>query len=406
MPLFTNIEPVYVSREVGDNLEQNAAGTLSSIILQLSNLSLRGGQLIEGLLEEISSLNKRYNNIKNRIDSMNVEIDSLDAKAEQDSQTSIVICNKRRKSSQYKPVFVRNSLPKSLRDQYERCEPPPPFKMIFGDIPFAQDGCVTEERIRFYSNIHYFKDSWCEQKKQMKIKKRIIRNKLLKLQTTEISEVFQKDEKYYPVPIHQLKPRISETREKSQTLLKASPIQEQFFMSHSGTHIEPDYSNQNQYEYPSFDTNSYPGSEPDVASEYSREYNDDSSIMYEVFAPADTVSIVSPELDRVSASNTEKFSWQCNQNRVMESVPTYPSHRNSTEENTKPQISETLVQRKILPLKQRSEVSRRQSAVKDLLKSFVLERRRFIKLESTSCSSDYSEESSTECEDSQSDDGD
>ena len=397
MPLFTTVEPVCVSRgQVGDNLEKNAGRALSEIILQLSNLSLRGGQLMEELLEEISRLNKRYNSIKNRIDSMNVELKAY-------SQTSVVIRNKRKKPSLYKPVFMRDTFPQSLRDQYDRCEPPPSFKAIFGDIPFAQGDCEPQERIRFYSNINYFKDSWCEQKKQMKIKKRTTRNKLLKLQTTEISDVFQKDDKFYPAPIHQVKPRITETPEKSQPLLTESPIKQQF-MPQSGIPIEPDTSNQALNEYPSFCTNCYQDSEPDTTSELSREqgsYKEDSSSIYEIFAPAEVVSNTSsPELDRASTSDTGQFS-QCNQNRAMEPIPTI-SHSNSIESIQPPQ-SETLVGRKIFPLKERSSVPRRESAVKDLLRSFVLERRRFIKLESSSGTSDYSEESSTDSDDSPSD---
>ena len=383
MPLFTNIEPVCVSREkIGDNLEQNAGGTLSRIILQLSNLSLRGSQLIEALLEEISRLNKRYKSIQNRIDSMNGDIDKLDAKVY--SQTSVVVVyNKRKKPHQYKPVLVRETLPQSLKDQYNRCEPPPPFKLIFADIPVVQGDCQeTQERIKFYSNISYFKDSWCEQKKQMKIKKRITRNKLLKLQTSKkIIDLFQKDDKFYPVPIHQVKHRATETLEKPQT----SPIKQE-------SPIPTAIHDENQYEYPSFCMNTSQDTEPDATSELGREqgsYNDDSSIIYEIFAPAEMISSSSSQ-----ESNTASTRDTGN-DQITAMVPIL-----SIEDNIGTKKSETLVNRRILPLKDRSDVTRKESAVKDLLKSFVLERRRFIKSETSSGSNDYSEESSTDSDDS------
>ena len=75
MPVLNLIEPVFVSRGLkegeSDSLEQNAALTLSNIILQLSNLSLRGGQLIESLLEEVTNLNKKFYRIKNKIETIN-----------------------------------------------------------------------------------------------------------------------------------------------------------------------------------------------------------------------------------------------------------------------------------------------------------------------------------------------
>ncbi|KAI6645920.1 hypothetical protein LOD99_13178 [Oopsacas minuta] len=403
MPVFNQIEPVYVSKEgVSDSLEQNAGHTLSKIILQLSNLSLIGSQLMESLLGEITNLNKRYYNIKNRIDTMNIKIDKLNPQSEHISPPTDDI-NIKRKSYQYKPVLLRNTLPPTLTDQYNRCENPPPFQQLFGQITSSE----SSERFKFYSNTDYFKESWYEKKKQDKIRKRILKNKLLRLQTTEIVNVFEQDDKFYPIPLHPMKPRVT-TRKQLQTPPVTEPQIEEQSISQSDNDEISQYTSYQHDNVGSFDTysrqDSFNYSEFDETSLHSKQqgsfYRDDSSVIYEVFESADLISTNSSDrLDKLSLGDTAVLMGQGNLNRSIEP--------NLSQTDSIDDYSETrseIMEKRIIPVLERHDTNRRGSVVKDLLRSLVSERRRYITNESTSYSSQYSDESSTEYSESDGDD--
>lgn len=387
MPVLNLIEPVYVSRGLkegeSDNLEQNAGLTLSNIILQLSNLSLRGGQLIESLLEEVTNLNKKFYRIKNKIEIINSKIDHLDPQHISHTPTDSV-SKKQQKIPQYEPVFMRYRLPQSLADQYNSCEAPPPFQLLFGHIHSTQRDTNFQDRFKFYSNTDYFKESWREKKQQDKIKKRILKNELLKLQTAEIVDTLEKDEKFYPLPIHRERPRITETRKLVRTPAVIEPWLEEQPKSHSDADTASLYSG---YVAPSFGNTTVYYADTVMTSLYSRRgsCSDDTSVIYEVFESADVASLnSSTQLDKISLDDSAKVS---SQDRTMDdSIQSSLSQTDSREESSG---------RRILSLRDCDVVTRRESAVKTLLKSFVQERRRYIQYESTSIS-DYSDESSSE----------
>ena len=391
MPVLNQIEPVFVSRglreEGSDNLEQNAGLTLSNIILQLSNLSLRGGQLIESLLEEITNLNKKYYKIKNKIETINSKIEHLDPQHISHTFTDSV-SKKKHKPPQYEPVFMRYRLPQSLADQYNSCEAPPPFQLLFGHIHSTQGVADNQDRFKFYSNTDYFKESLREKKQQDKIKKRILKNKLLKLQTAEIVDTFEKDDKFYPLPIHKVIPRITETRKLVRTPAVIEPhkeLVEEQSMSQSDADTSSLYSG---YVAPSFGNTTVYYADTVMTSLYSRRgsCSDDTSVIYEVFESANVASLnSSTQLDKTSLDDSARVS---SQDRTMDdSIQSSFSQTDSREENSG---------RRILSLRD-SDVTRRESAVKTLLKSIIQERRRYIQYESTSIS-DYSDESSSESE--------
>ena len=379
MPVLNQIEPVFVSRGLkegeSDNLEKNAGLTLSNIILQLSNLSLRGGQLIESLLEEVTNLNKKYYNIKNKIETLNSKLEHLDPQFISHTSTCSV-SKKQLKFPQYEPVFVRYRLPQSLADQYNICEAPPPFQLLFGHIHSTQ-GDTNKDRFKFYSNTDYFEESWRKKKQQDKIKKRILKNKLLKLQTAEIVDTLEKDEKFYPLPIHE-SPRITETRKLVRTPAVIEPQIKEQSVSQSDADTASLYSG---YVAPTFGNTTVYYADTVMTSLYSRRgsCSDDTSVIYEVFESADVASLnSSTQLDKTSLDDSAIAS---SQDRTMDdSIQSSLSKTDSREENSG---------RRILSL------TRRESAVKTLLKSFVLERRKYIQYESTSIS-DYSDESSSE----------
>ena len=92
----------------------------------------------------------------------------------------------------------------------------------------------------------------------------------------------------------------------------------------------------------------------------------------------------STQLDKISLDDSANVS---SQDRTMDdSIQSSLSQTDSREESSG---------RRILSLRDCDVVTRRESAVKTLLKSFVQERRRYIQYESTSIS-DYSDESSSE----------
>ena len=402
MPIFALIEPVNVSRNASNmgrqsmDLEQNACFTLSNIILQLSNVSLRGGDIFHSLLGDISNLNEKYNGVKTRIETLDYELGKLDPESDHATEPAVRSDWCSDKTSRYQNVFLRETLPKGLKDQYNKCESPPPFKKLFGDILVnsQEESGSNQETNRMYTNPDYFQENWLEQKKQEKIKKRMRKNRLERQQNMDAEEAVTNDEKFQPVQMHREKTWISSSQK------TMSPSQSPSQSPHVYANLSAIMGSRTGHTpHPTPDPFQHTEHHTRVSyySTGQESFDDGFSIIYEVFDSEQNVT----ELDRDYAGTNKKFVWQCPDNDVMNrSFVETEKLKSLSEETNLTQTFDKEVD--VSPLKKSDQLQKRESIVKLILKDMLLERRRLITLESSSASDD-TDESNSESEESQTD---
>lgn len=172
MPLEQRvIQPIYVSRgcfnnhdqqpqtNVPNELECVTNGTLGNIIRQLSSLSRHAENLFGCLLDDLDSMMQRSAALNLRIETLTHYVENLDA-----SNDSLINDPYQRNNNQShkttgvdqfdQQVVARTTIPDSLREVYERCDPPPALDKL---NPFRDDNI---NGLKLYTNPNYFFELW------------------------------------------------------------------------------------------------------------------------------------------------------------------------------------------------------------------------------------------------------
>ena len=121
MPIVKRaIEPVYVSRnklpkETKQELECTSTLTLAGVILQLSSLSKHAENLFGELFTEASDLNKRFGNLRGRVEKLNSRMEKMNPEADEEGSSARE--GKRFKSRQTpkQQILSRATLPPTLQ---------------------------------------------------------------------------------------------------------------------------------------------------------------------------------------------------------------------------------------------------------------------------------------------------
>lgn len=172
MPLEQRvIQPIYVSRgcfsqdskanfEINE-LECVTNGTLANIIRQLSNLSSYAEDLFGNILSDVTETVQRTSRIQTRLDSLVDKVVQLDS-AEEVSSTFRDLYHIRKPYRSKADVFdqqvvSRITIPRSLREVYANCDPPPALSKL---NPFRED---NTDGLKLYTNPGFFFELWREE---------------------------------------------------------------------------------------------------------------------------------------------------------------------------------------------------------------------------------------------------
>lgn len=141
---------------IPDELECVTNGTLSNIIRQLSSMSKYAEDLFGCLLSEIGTLVQRSSNLQERINVLTDHVERLDASNDPVERGNFqpIIPLVTRTDHFDQQVVARTTIPLSLRDVYDRCDPPPPLEKL---NPFRDDNI---NGLKLYTNPNYFFELW------------------------------------------------------------------------------------------------------------------------------------------------------------------------------------------------------------------------------------------------------
>lgn len=154
------IEPVAVCRgtlqlPVPDELEGVTNGSLANIIRQLSTLSRHAEEMFGNLFHEAEGLAVRGSSLQARIDKLAVKVTQLDSNVEEVTLQEIQLRKAFRSTQNFdQQVVSRESMPKSMLEQYLACDKPPPLDKL---NPYREDG---KDGLKFYTDANYFFDLW------------------------------------------------------------------------------------------------------------------------------------------------------------------------------------------------------------------------------------------------------
>ncbi|KAF7493874.1 hypothetical protein SSS_07750 [Sarcoptes scabiei] len=193
MPLEQRvIQPIYVSRgcfnnyqgqntvKVPNELECVTNGTLGNIIRQLSSLSKHAENLFGCLLDNLGSMLQRSTDLNTRIENLTNHVERLDAcndygeayqnrnghQANRLGNKSSSSMHRANGIDQFdQQVVARNTIPDSLREVYENCDPPPSLDKL---NPFRDDNI---NGLKLYTNPNYFFELWRKEMLQEKSSK-------------------------------------------------------------------------------------------------------------------------------------------------------------------------------------------------------------------------------------------
>lgn len=186
MPLEQRvISPIYVARgcfntgAVGQNpnipneLECVTNGTLSNIIRQLSSMSKYAEDLFGGLLDDIGVLVQRSTNLQQRINVLTDHVEQLDASSDPVGRANFQRIRPVMTRTEHldQQVVARSTIPVSLQDVYERCDPPPPLDKL---NPFRDDNI---DGLRFYTNPNYFFELWRKEMLTDRTRNKVAKNR-------------------------------------------------------------------------------------------------------------------------------------------------------------------------------------------------------------------------------------
>jgi len=154
------IEPVAVCRgtlqlPVPDELEGVTNGSLANIIRQLSTLSRHAEEMFGNLFHEAEGLAVRGSSLQARIDKLAVKVTQLDSNVEEVTLQEIQLRKAFRSTQNFdQQVVSRETMPKSMLEQYLACDKPPPLDKL---NPYREDG---KDGLKFYTDANYFFDLW------------------------------------------------------------------------------------------------------------------------------------------------------------------------------------------------------------------------------------------------------
>lgn len=154
------IVPVSVCRgtlqlPVPDELEGVTNGSLANIIRQLSTLSRHAEEMFGNLFQEAEGLAMRGSSLQVRIDKLAVKVTQLDSNVEEVTLQEIQLRKAFRSSQSFdQQVVSRETMPKSMLEQYLACDKPPPLDKL---NPYREDG---KDGLKFYTDPNYFFDLW------------------------------------------------------------------------------------------------------------------------------------------------------------------------------------------------------------------------------------------------------
>jgi len=154
------IVPVNVCRgtlqlPVPDELEGVTNGSLANIIRQLSTLSRHAEEMFGNLFQEAEGLASRGSSLQARIDKLAVKVTQLDSNVEEVTLQEIQLRKAFRSSQTFdQQVVSRETMPKSMQEQYMACDKPPPLDKL---NPYREDG---KDGLKFYTDPNYFFELW------------------------------------------------------------------------------------------------------------------------------------------------------------------------------------------------------------------------------------------------------
>jgi len=154
------IVPVSVCRgtlslPVPDELEGVTNGSLANIIRQLSTLSRHAEEMFGNLFHEAEGLAMRGSGLQARIDKLAVKVTQLDSNVEEVTLQEIQLRKAFRSAQNFdQQVVSRETMPKSMLEQYLACDKPPPLDKL---NPYREDG---KDGLKFYTDPNYFFDLW------------------------------------------------------------------------------------------------------------------------------------------------------------------------------------------------------------------------------------------------------
>jgi len=154
------IEPVGVCRgtlqlPVPDELEGVTNGSLANIIRQLSTLSRHAEEMFGNLFQEAEGLAHRGSSLQARIDKLAVKVTQLDSNVEEVTLQEIQLRKAFRSTQTFdQQVVSRETMPKSMLEQYLACDKPPPLDKL---NPYREDG---KDGLKFYTDANYFFELW------------------------------------------------------------------------------------------------------------------------------------------------------------------------------------------------------------------------------------------------------
>lgn len=154
------IVPVNVCRgtlqlPVPDELEGVTNGSLANIIRQLSTLSRHAEEMFGNLFQEAEGLASRGSSLQARIDKLAVKVTQLDSNVEEVTLQEIQLRKAFRSSQSFdQQVVSRETMPKSMQEQYMACDKPPPLDKL---NPYREDG---KDGLKFYTDPNYFFELW------------------------------------------------------------------------------------------------------------------------------------------------------------------------------------------------------------------------------------------------------
>lgn len=132
---------------IPNELECVTNGTLANVIRQLSSLSHLAEDLFGGILAEASVLIARTSALQGRVDRLAVKVTQLDSSVEEVSLHDIHLRKPFKSSASYdQQVVARDTIPESLKDQYEVCDKPPPLAKL---NPYRDD---SRDALKFYTD--------------------------------------------------------------------------------------------------------------------------------------------------------------------------------------------------------------------------------------------------------------
>jgi len=159
------IVPVAVCRgtlqlPVPDELEGVTNGSLANITRQLSTLSRHAEEMFGNLFREAEILAVRGSSLQARIDKIAVKVTQLDSNVEEVTLQEIQLRKAFRSTQTFdQQVVSRDTMPKSMLEQYLGCDKPPPLHKL---NPYREDG---KDGLKFYTDANYFFELWSAEMK-------------------------------------------------------------------------------------------------------------------------------------------------------------------------------------------------------------------------------------------------